>query len=212
MRVSLCQRDIRAGMAVKPDDMTGFTWFMIDLLAKSHRYNGSDEIYLSKMVDKFMGLYPREIISANHSGWNMGNILHYLVTIYLQPDWLGVPAFSELQNRDALFVLYKLIVVYGVPLDEQDDSNRTPLQLAEQLKISSNVEQFEELRYLMNNAQAIKFRQLFLIKRFLLHKRRKHAANVICERVLHHVLNPDTKVGMRMLMKRAEQFKMIACT
>lgn len=211
MRVSLCQRDIRSGILVEWD-LQLLSWFMIDLLRYTYNYNGTPQLYLDKLVTDFACKYPRYVIASNHSSWGMGNILHYLIGVYMLPSWKEMAPYTPAQAREALYVIYKLITVYGVPVDEPDEYGRTPVQLAQQLIEDPNASNLDNkaLLDILTNADTIKFRQVFLIKRFLLYKRRKQAAQIICDRVLEYVLNPNTTVGMRFLQKRAADFQMAA--
>ena len=182
-----------------------FEEFVNDLEILGSFHNGSDRLYLDAFISYHAATQP-SLIAMNHYTWMVGNILHYLTIIFLAPQHIYHPftkPLSKPQAREALFLIYKLIHIYKVPLDEKDMENRTPLDLAKALCSDPN----NELIKLYQDAHVIKYRQVFLVKRFLCHKRRKHAAKIICNRVFEYVMNPDTPVGMRLLAKRAERFQ-----
>lgn len=186
-----------------------------DVMHESGKYNGTDKSSLLDLVTRYAQEHPSWMLRLRFDIWGMGNLLHYLVAIYMFPICFGKPPFTEQQRRELLYVIYKLINVCGTPLDEQDQYGTTPLQVIDRYvrftKTNTNIEAVEELRHLLQNAHTLRCRQVFLIKRFLLHKRRKKAAGIICNRVLEYVLNPYTPVGYRLLQKRAERFYKTYC-
>lgn len=141
--------------------------------------------------------------------WMGGNIAHGITMLVLAPSLLAHDIMDKSQQRDAIFNLYKLVVIHKLDLGARDSCNQTPIELfqscCEECVINADVETVKLLEQVLCKSESLRVRQQFLVKRFLMFKkmRRARAAKIITTRALEYILNPDTAVGRRLLAGRA---------
>lgn len=178
------------------------------------QYGGTEKLFFHDIVFRFYSENPELIYETMNEWWN-GTILHGLVIYIMAPHLLWLPKLGKAQQREAIAVIFKLMSTFEIE-EVGDHLGDTPWLSYIALAGYANADAYsdDETRTMLNNVllnwRDIKYRMLFLIKRHLLHRKRRIAAKLICNRALEYVLNPDTIVGHRMLMRRAEQFALVA--
>lgn len=175
-----------------------------------------DASLISHVVAKYMAMAsdPAKMISNTHFRWFNGNIAHFITIMIVNPHMTLRDPLTLVQQRDAIFTLFKLAMMYDLDLSKRDACQQTPLEFLERHKdcVQTDETVVELLSQVLTDAQLLKMKQVFMIKRFLLKRRirRQRAADLIGKRVMEYVMNPYTPVGERLLHRRAERWYKMA--
>ena len=185
------------------DDRALFNQMVADL-------NNLGKRCISPIVEEYMqkAANPGRMISQTHHLWFSGNISHYICMMIVNPYISLSEPLTLHQQRDALLMLYKLVVNFDFDLEIRDDCNETALEFFTLHEHGSHADKevLKLIRQILTESIVLKMQQVYAIKRFLLKRRmrRQRAADLINARVLEYVLNPYSTVGQRLIARHAQ--------
>lgn len=185
---------------------------------------GKDHLYFESVVNDIItkchahDINPADIFNSASYSWYYGNIVHGILLYITMPQIMMISQnnqqLSPRQIREAIYVLYTLLIKYDININHADYYGETPAAFLKKRRLmrytSTDPKTLRELNYLIKHNKHLKLMQNFLIRRYISRKqqaaRREAAAKVITQRALEYILNPDTPAGSRLLAKRAARF------
>lgn len=197
-----------------------------DKLMNQHKlYAGTNNLFFEKTFYCFtdelksVGLDISECLNKCHHVWYYGNFAHGILVHVLHPYFDRETPYhlSRVQIREAIRLLYKVILEYKIDLDAIDYYGYTCKKYVTNCtdisKLGLTHLRKEELNLLYRvvcGAKHMHIMQQTMIKKFVerirIGKKRKEAAQVIADYLQELVLSPYTYIGKKMLHKRACKF------
>jgi hypothetical protein len=198
---------------------------MLMLTSAYHKHAGTDQLFFEDVIGSFEEEWERanvniaSILNTPVYKWYYGNIVHGILTCIVYPFFCmdDPPRLTKFQVREAVRVIYKLLLKYDLEVDAKDYYDMSPKEYVLELRGMEDTAYKDEIDLLFHvlfRTRRMNKCQVKSVQRYLKwnreQKRRKAAVVVIENRVFETMLSPYTALGCKLIKKRALHFYQLA--
>lgn len=196
---------------------------MLMLTSAYHTHAGTDKLFFEDLIGSFekewkdANVNIANCLNAPAYMWYYGNIVHGILTCIAYPYFYedDPPRLTKCQVREAVRVIYKLLLKYDLELDAKDYYEMSPKEYVLELRGMEDTaykDEIDLLFHVMFRTRRMNRCQVKSVQRYLKWKREhlKAAVAVIENRMLETIMSPYTAIGCRLIKKRASRFYELA--